>query len=165
MSKSIQRALRDHVIVINPANSSSNEKLASISPLDLRMSPVIKRYQANAMRLQVTPKIQIEHNDLYSQEMNQEAKTNESETNKNLGVNYVTSNYNGKILIQFSTHDTHQLAETPVGRKMIENCEGNSGQSSDIKDIWYTPDEILPNKTAAETEEVNIYLRKNPFYL
>lgn len=202
MSKSIQRAIREHAAVVNVTGAGAIGRYSPISPLDLRMSPVIRRYQRETLKQQqrlhqqkssspdtpdsghesVKTPLSVEEiptkkplssgsrrksdhftdlETVYESTKNTEATKdecdNQNEINKHLEVNRISTNYSNEIIIKYSSHDTYEIKETPVGRNST-NTDGNLiVNDASASEVWYTPNEVMPVKDA-DTEEVCYFM-------
>lgn len=149
MSKSIQRAIREHV-----TNSPK-------SPLDLRISPVVRRNGGKINRKDFknidenrTPKsnsktkrnsIEMRSTSVletvYETAQNSEVINNcDIENNKNKRIDNIEKVTNSNSI--------HEIKVTPLTNIPLEENENTNN------DVWYTPNENMPN----EAKDVRIFL-------
>lgn len=164
MSKSIQRAIREHV---------AYERFSPKSPLDLRLSPVIRRQSIESSNT-INPQLK----QLFKENVeNQNADLSEDmastpfeikgctletvyETAKNSEQFDECDNQNEinkeiELSVKQLTHSNLMIDETPISR--ITNS---------TNDIWYTPNENLPTQSSSDnSSEVNTHLFNNFFFL
>lgn len=149
LSKSIQRAIREHGVA------------SPTSPLDLRLSPVIRRSNSDPLSGRPNARadlLQLQLKSVQKGRLNFLATVYESARNFQ-----EIRNGNGASI--FKAIDSIESVNATPEKAKVEivtcNSTGNSDDAADVHDIWHTPNECPSNKYSSGDYEVKLVLLQN----